>query len=57
MGTLIALVVAVAQFASAPLHQPIDDVERFRTLMFATPLATFITVANTKSPSSLDWTS
>jgi hypothetical protein len=57
VGTLIALVVAVAQFASAPLHQPIDDVERFRTLMFATPLATFITVANTKSPSSLDWTS
>ena len=57
MGTFVALVVAIAQFASAPLDTTPSDTERFQQLMFRTPLATFITVADTGIPSSFDWTS
>jgi hypothetical protein len=55
VGTFVALVVAVAQLAITPFNPPVSDTDRFQQLMFATPMATFIAVADTRTPPTLDW--
>ena len=57
MASLIAFVVAVVQLTIAPFTSTSpSDVERFQQLMFATPLAVFVAIADSGRPVTLDWT-
>lgn len=57
MASLVAFVVAVVQLTIAPFTSTSQsDVERFQQLMFATPLAAFVAIAESGRPATLDWT-
>ena len=55
MASFVAVVVAVVQVVITPFMSSPSDTERFQQLMFATPLATFVNVANSRTPATLDW--
>ena len=56
MPAFVACVIAVAQFVIAPFTSTTSsDLERFQHLMFDTPLAAFVVIADSGRPSTLDW--
>lgn len=56
MALFVAVVVGVVQLAIAPFTGvPPKDTELFEQLMFATPLAAFVVIADSGRPTSLDW--